>query len=72
MCMWVGEKVSAMFCLHYYFVDNTFYYMYNCQYPVTVLLFQPWMISYFVTVVVLMWLLCAPKRAACIDPIYVS
>jgi len=24
MCMWVGEKVSAMFCLHYYFVDNTF------------------------------------------------
>jgi hypothetical protein len=23
-------------------------------------------------VVVLMWLLCAPKRAACIDPIFVS
>jgi hypothetical protein len=70
--MWVGEKVSAMFCVHYYFVDNTFFFFFNCKYPVTVLLFQPWMISYFVTVVVLMWPLCAPKRTACIDTIFVS
>jgi len=52
--MWVGEKVSALSCLLYYFVDKTFYLVYNCKYSVTVLLFQPWMNRYFVTVVVLM------------------